>query len=78
MKHKTWMMPLAAIAAVALTPSADGLAGDAARGGATLVLANYPGDAPGTQSIDTIAKSTTCQDEGYLRYSRSVHHCVDK
>ncbi len=78
MKHKTWMMPLAAIAAVALTPTLDGLGGNAARGGASLVLANYPGDAPGTQSIDTIAKSTTCQDEGYLRYSRSVHHCVDK
>ncbi len=78
MKYKAWMMPLAAIAAVVLTPPVAGTAGNTARGGASLVLANYPGDAPGTRSIDTIAKSTTCQDEGYLRYSRSVHHCVDK
>lgn len=77
MKHSTWIISLAAATALALPANMYLRANQATEAPASTILVNYPGDSPGTQSIDTIAKSTACQEHGHLRYSPKAHHCVD-
>lgn len=77
MRNRPWTLPFAAMAVMACAATISAPLATAATPPARLVLTNYPGDAPGTMSIDTIAKSTACQERGYLRYSTKAHHCVN-
>ena len=80
MIRKYWHVSLLSLATLAAA-SAPAFAAPALSAteapSARLLLVNYPGDAPGTMSIGTIAKSTRCQMNGYLRYSSSAGECVN-
>jgi hypothetical protein len=77
MQNRHWTPLLVVMATLASTAVIGVPLATAATSAPSLELANYPDDAPGTMSIDTIAKSTACQDKGYLRYSTRAHHCTN-